>query len=107
MDITRQSIQQHEKGEIIRMNYEFIISLCNILNIDLDYLFSGTPMTNLKMSRKDLISSQDRQVVQLIKAFNRIKSKKDKENLIRFVKGVTGKDKISTDKLYAILKEDT
>jgi DNA-binding XRE family transcriptional regulator len=107
MDITRQSIQQHEKGEIIRMNYQFIISLCNILNIDLDYLFSGTPMTNLKMSRKDLISSQDRQVVQLIKAFNRIKSKKDKENLIRFVKGVAGKDKISTGKLYTILKEDT
>ena len=104
--ITRQSIQQHEKGEITRMNYEFIISLCNILDIDLDYLFSGTGITNLRMSRKDLISSEDRQVLQLIKGFNRIKDPKIRENLIRFVKGVTGKDKISTDKLYAIPKED-
>ena len=104
--ITRQSIQQHEKGEITRMNYEFIISLCNILDIDLDYLFSGTGITNLRMSRKDLISSEDRQVLQLIKGFNRIEDPKIRENLIRFVKGVTGKDKISTDKLYAIPKED-
>lgn len=107
MKITRQSIQQHEKGEITRMNYEFIIDLCNILDIDLDYLFSGTGITNLRMSRKDLISSEDRQVLQLIKGFNRIEDPKIRENLIRFVKGVTGKDKISTDKLYAIPKEDT
>ena len=105
--ITRQSIQQHEKGEITRMNYEFIISLCNILDIDLDYLFSGTGITNLRMSRKDLISSEDRQVLQLIKGFNRIQDPEIRENLIRFVKGVTGKDKISTGKLYAIPKKDT
>ena len=105
--ITRQSIQQHEKGEITRMNYEFIISLCNILDIDLDYLFSGTGITNLRMSRKDLISSEDRQTLQLIKGFNRIEDPKIRENLIRFVKGVTGKDKISTDKLYVMPKEDT
>ena len=106
MDITRQSIQQHEKGEITRMNYDFIIKLCNILDIDLDYLFSGTAITNLRMSRKDLISSEDRQTLQLIKGFNRIQDPKIRENLIRFVKGVTGKDKISTDKLYTIPKED-
>ena len=104
--ITRQSIQQHEKGEITRMNYDFIIKLCNILDIDLDYLFSGTGITNLRMSRKDLISSEDRQTLQLIKGFNRIEDPKIRENLIRFVKGVTGKDKISTGKLYAIPKED-
>ena len=105
--VTRQSIQQHEKGDVTRMNYDFIIKLCNILDIDLDYLFSGTGITNLRMSRKDLISSEDRQTLQLIKAFKKIPDSKTKENLIRFVKGVTGKDKISTGKLYAILKEDT
>ena len=105
--VTRQAIQQHEWGEITRMNYEFIIELCNILGIDLDYLFTGTPMTNLKMSKKDLISSQDRQVVQLIKAFNRINNRKDKENLLAFVRGVTGKDKFSTGKLHASLKANT
>ena len=104
--VTRQSIQQHEKGEITRMNYDFIIKLCNILDIDLDYLFTGTGMTNLKMSRKDLISSEDRQTLQLIKGFNRIQDPKVKENLIRFVKGVTGKGKISTDKLHVMPKED-
>lgn len=104
MKITRQSIQQHEKGEITRMNYEFIINLCTILGIDLDYLFTGTRMTNLKMNRKDLISSEDRQVLQLIKGFNRIQDPKIKEHLIRFVKGVTGKDKISTDKLHIMPK---
>ena len=105
--VTRQAIQQHEWGTVTRMNYEFIIKLCTVLDIDLDYLFTGTRMTNLKMSRKDLISSQDRQVVQLIKAFNRIEDSKTKENIIRFLKGVTGKDKISTDKLHVMPKEDT
>ena len=104
--VTRQSIQQHEWGTVTRMNYEFIIKLCNILDIDLDYLFTGTGMTNLKMSRKDLISSEDRQTLQLIKGFNRIQDPKVKENLIRFVKGVTGKGKISTDKLHVMPKED-
>ena len=105
--VTRQCIQQHEWGVVTRMGYDFIIKLCNTLDIDLDYLFTGTPMTNLKMSRKDLISSHDRQVLQLIKAFNRIKSKEDKEKLLAFVRGVTGKDKFSTDKLHVNFKANT